>query len=415
MWNNTLSKDLPGVSGYGGFYANINQLNLLISRLEGSTIVTPANRAHYLGIAYGMRSFYYFQLHMAWGKVIVQTQPTQEFDIANLSKAAASEADVMKLIKDDIEASLKSFGTDYSFRQTKGFWSKAATLMLKANVYLWTAQKGGGTADATTAKASLADIQTNIPSLSLQSNFGNIFATTNRGNSEVIFASRHLLNEATLPILNHYPQNAFIINYHDSVGKRKFDAAIDNWGGTLFIPMRAATFRRFNDRDSRKWATIQPCYRLTGTTYTLAGVFSSKYKGQQAAGVRSYTNDYIIYRFADLLLMMAEAKVLLGENPAAEINVVRQRAFGTAYNAATDAFPNRPGDNNAKDAILEERYLEFIMEGKRWLDLRRFGDSYVFKFTNITSAEAYKVLWPVDRNTLTNNKLLEQSPGYPKF
>ena len=131
--------------------------------------------------------------------------------------------------------------------------------------------------------------------------------------------------------------------------------------------------------------------------------------------MRTYTNDYIIYRYADLLLMMAEAKVLLGENPATEINAVRQRAYGTAYNAATDAFPNQPGDANAKDAILEERYLEFIMEGKRWLDLRRFGDSYVFKFTNITAAEAYKVLWPVDRNTLTNNKLLDQSPGYPKF
>lgn len=415
MWNNTLSLDLPGVAGYGGFYSNINQLNLLISKLETSTVVTPANKGYYLGIAHGMRAFYYFQLHMAWGKVIIHAQPTQEFDIANLSKAAASEADVMKLIKDDIETSLRSFGSDYSFRQTKGFWSKAATLMLKANVYLWTAQKGGGTADASAAKASLADIQTNIPALSLQANFGNLFATTNRGNSEVIFASRHLLNEATLPILNHYPQNAFIINYHDSVGRRRFDAAIDNWGGTLFIPMRAATFRRFNDRDSRKWASIQPCYRLTGTTYTLAGVFGAKYKGEQAAGVRAYTNDFIIYRFADLLLMMAEAKVLLGENPAAEINAVRQRAYGSAYVAATDAFPNRPGDSNVKDAILEERYFEFIMEGKRWLDLRRFGDSYVFKFTNITSAEAYKVLWPVDRNTLTNNKLLEQSPGYPKF
>jgi hypothetical protein len=94
---------------------------------------------------------------------------------------------------------------------------------------------------------------------------------------------------------------------------------------------------------------------------------------------------------------------------------VRQRAFGPAYVPATDAFPNQPIDANAKDAILEERYLEFIMEGKRWLDLRRFGDSYVFRFTTIPPSEAYKVLWPVDRNTLTNNKLLEQTPGYPKF
>ena len=415
FWQNTLNLDNPGVGGYGGFYSNINQLNLLISKMKTSTVVTPANKGYYLGIAHGMRAFYYFQLHMAWGKVIITTEPTQEFDISNLAKAASPEADVMKLIKEDLEASLSNFGSNYAFQQNKGYWSKAATLMLKANVYLWTANRGGGNADATVAKGSLTDIQTNIPSLSLQSNFSNLFATTSKGNSEIIFASRHLLNEATLPITNHLPQSPLLINFHDSAARRKFDAVIDNWGGTLFISMRQATFRRFNDRDSRKWASIQPCYRLTGTTYSLAGVFGIKYKGEQAAGVRVFTNDYPVYRYADLLLMLAEAKVLLGENPAAEINAVRQRAYGSAYNAATDAYPNRPIDANAKDAILEERYFEFIMEGKRWLDLRRFGDSYVYKFTNITPAEAYKLLWPVDRTTLTNNKLLEQTPGYARF
>jgi hypothetical protein len=416
FWQNTLTLDAPGVAGYGGFYSNINQINLLISKLKTSTVVTPANRNYYLGIAHGMRAFYYFQLYMAWGKVIITTEPTQEFDISNLAKAASPEADVLKLIKDDIETSLASFGPDYSFRQAKGYWSKAASLMLKANYHLWLAHRAGGTADAGTAKAALVEIQTSIPSLALQSNFNNVFASTSRGNSEVIFASRHLLNEATLPFMQHTPQNSFIINFFDSASRRRFDAVTDNWGGPLFFSMRSATFRRFNDRDSRKLATIQPCYRLTGTsTYTLAGVFTVKYKGEIAAGVRTLTNDYIIYRHADLLLMLAEAKVLLGENPAAEINAVRQRAFGPAYVPATDAFPNQPIDANAKDAILEERYLEFIMEGKRWLDLRRFGDSYVFRFTTIPPSEAYKVLWPVDRNTLTNNKLLEQTPGYPKF
>jgi hypothetical protein len=362
-----------------------------------------------------MRAFYYFQLYRAWGKVIIQTEPTAEFDIANLAKAASSEADVMKLIKDDIEASLSNFGTNYTFRQSKAFWSKPATQMLKAEVFLWNSHRGGGTADAAVAKAALVDIQTNTAGLALQSSFPNIFATTSRGNSEVIFAVRYLLNEATQPFAQHYPQNAFIINYHDSLTKRKFDAAIDNWGGTLFFPMRQATFRRFNDRDTRKLNTIQPAYRLTGTTYSIAGVFQVKYKGEQAAGVRTYTNDYIIYRHAELLLFLAEAKVLLGEDPSAEMNAVRSRAYGTAYNAATDAWGKQAIDASPRDAILEERYLEFIMEGKRWLDLRRMGDSYVFKYTNITSAEAYKVLWPVDRATLTNNKLLEQTPGYPKF
>jgi len=414
MWNNTLGLDAPGVADFGGFYANINQLNLLISKLNTTNITTAANKGYYLGIAHGMRAFYYFQMHMAWGKAIIQTEPTASIDISNLAKAAAPEAELMKLIKDDIEKSLTAFGTNYSYRNTKSFWSKNATLMLKGNVYLWTAQKGGGSADATIAKTALLDVQAN-GGASLQASFANIFATTTRGNSEVIFASRHLLNEATLPIINFLPQTGLLINFHDSIARRRFDVVTDNWGGTYFFPMMMSTFRRFNDRDTRKWASIQPCYRLTGTTYTLAGVFGSKYKGEQNAGVRNYTNDYIIYRFADLLLMLAEAKLLLGESPAAEINLVRARAYGTAYVAATDAFPNQAGDADAKEAILKERYLEFIMEGKRWLDLRRFGDSYVFKYTSVKAPEAYKVLWPIDRTTLTNNKLLEQTPGYPAF
>lgn len=414
MWNNTLGLDAPGVGDFGGFYANINQLNLLISKLNTTNVTTAANKGYYLGIAHGMRAFYYFQMHMAWGKAIIQTEPTAAIDISNLAKAAAPEAELMKLIKDDIEKSLTAFGTNYTYRNTKSFWSKNATLMLKGNVYLWTAQKGGGTADATVAKTALLDVQAN-GAASLQSSFANIFATTSKGNSEVIFASRHLLNEATLPIINFVPQTGLLINFHDSIAKRKFDVVTDNWGGTYYFPMMMSTFRRFNDRDSRKWASIQPCYRLTGTTYTLAGVFGSKYKGEQSAGVRNYTNDYIIYRFADLLLMLAEAKVLLGESPATEINLVRSRAYGAAYVAATDAFPRQAGDADAKEAILKERYLEFIMEGKRWLDLRRFGDTYVFKYTNIKATDAYKVLWPIDRSTLTNNKLLEQTPGYPAF
>lgn len=414
MWNQTLGLDAPGVADFGGFYTNINQLNLLISKLNTTSVVTPANKNFYLGVAYGLRAFYYFQIHMAWGKAIIQTEPLGTIDISNLAKEASSEADVLKLIKDDIEKSVTNFGANYTYQNQRGYWSKTATLMLKGNVYLWTAQKGGGTADATVAKTALLDAQTN-GALALQTSFSNIFSTTNKGNTEVIFASRFLLNEATLPIINFVPQTGLIINYYDSAAKRKFDVVTDNWGGTYYLPMMMSTFRRFNDRDTRKWASIQPCYRLSGTTYILAGVFGSKYKGEQSAGVRNYTNDYIIYRYADLLLMLAEAKVLLGESPDVEMNLVRQRAYGTAYNAATDAYGKQAIDSDPKEAILAERYFEFIMEGKRWLDLRRMGDSYVFKYTKVTSAEAYKVLWPIDRTTLTNNQLLKQTPGYPAF
>jgi hypothetical protein len=418
LWLQNLDLDNPGVSNYGGFYTNIVQINLLIDKLTNTNVVTTANKNYYLGISYGMRAFYYFQILRSWGAAVIQTDPVTSIDIANLPKAQSSEADVMTLIKSDIDKSVTSFGTDYSFRNTKSYWSKSASLMLKAEVYLWTSYRGGSTADATTALNALTDIQTNIPALALVSNYTSVFAATNRGNSEIIFSCRNLLNESSIPFIagSFVPQTALLANFHDSVGARQFSVATDNWGGLLRAPVKPSAFRKFNDKDSRKWASIQPAYsRPSPGVYVLAGCFASKFPGEQSAGVRSFTNDYPIYRYADLLLMIAEAKIILGQNPATEINLVRARGLGANYVAGTFGYPNQAIDASPANAILQERLLEFVFEGKRWYDLRRFGNSFVFANTSLTSGEAYKVLWPVDRTSWINNRALVQTPGYPAF
>ncbi len=421
LWQQNLNLDNPGVSNFGGFYSNIGQLNLLISKANETKILTAANKNYYLGIAYGMRAFYYFHMLRSWGNVILQTDPVSTFDISNLAKAASPAADVMNLIKADLEQSLNSFGTDYSFKNTKSFWSKAATLMLKAEVFLWNAHRGGGTSDANVAKTALTDIQSNITSLALQPSYASVFSS--KGNNEIIFAVRHVLNEASISFIasSFVPQSGLIANFYDSIGNRKFNVTTDNWGGLLRAPVKSSTFRIYDPLDTRRNSTITAAYSLditkrpTADTFKIAGCFVSKYQGEQNAGARAYTNDYPIYRYADLLLLLAEAKVLLGENPATEINLVRARAFGSKYITATHGYPNQAIDANPKDALLKERLLEFIFEGKRWYDLRRFGDAYVFANTTVVALEAYKLLWPVDRNTLTNNRLLTQTPGYPIF
>ena len=418
LWQQNLNLDNPGVSNFGGFYSNIVQLNLLIDKLNTTNIVTAANKGYYLGIAHGMRAYYYFQMVRTWGDVVIQTDPVTSIDISNLAKAASPASEVMTLIKDDVEKSLTAFGTNYSFRNTKSFWSKAASLMLKAEVFLWTANRGGGTADANTALTALNDIQTNVSGLALVSNFSSVFSTANRGNSEIILSMRYLLNESSMGYVSSsfVPQTSLIVNFHDSANARQFNVTADNWGGLLRAPVRIATFRKFDDKDSRKWASIQPAYnRPSPGVYVIAGCFTNKFQGEQNAGSRAYTNDFPVYRYADLLLMIAEAKVILGQSPATEINLVRARAYGANYNAAIYGFPNKPGDTDAKRALLNERLYEFIFEGKRWHDLRRFGDIYVYENTAVLSTEAYKLLWPIDRNSLTNNRSLVQTPGYPAF
>ncbi|PST82059.1 SusD family outer membrane lipoprotein NanU [Pedobacter yulinensis] len=426
MWQHSLTLDIPGVSNYGGFYTNINQLNLLIGKLTTTDIVTEANKKYYLGIAYGMRAFYYFQLYRSWGKTVLQTDfiDAGNLDLFNLAKGATPAADVLKFVREDVERSLASFGTDYSIKRNKAYWSKAASLMLKAEVYLWTANRTGGTADATVAKSALTEIRTNVAGLGLVtassnpqlSPFADVFST--KGNREMIMVARNQLNEAEMTFIpgSFTPQAGLIANFYDSLANRKFNVVSENYGGLLRAPVRIATYRKFSAQDTRRDASIQAAYSLQGNgSYKIEGTFLKKYQGQQDAGLRKYTNDYPIYRYADLLLLLAEAKVILGESPAAEINEVRARAFGSAYNAQVQGFPNQPGDSDARNAILRERLYEFVGEGKRWYDLRRMGDSFVFANTSLPATESYKLLWPVDRATLTNNRALTQTEGYPQF
>jgi len=419
MWLHTLDADNSGVSNFGGFYNNINQINLLISKLNTTTIIADATKKNYLGVAYGMRAYYYFQLYRSWGKTVIVTDPTVDIDISNLAKPASSEEEVMSLIKSDINLSNENFGSDYSFsaKNKKGFWSKSATQMLNAEVYLWTSYRGGGTADANVAKTALTGIQAGAPALSLLPNFADVFSAAGKDNNEVIFGSRNKLNEATLSFIGNFvPQTSLIINFYDSLANRKFDVVTDNYGGLLRVPTKIATYRKFDDKDTRKNLTIQAAYaQPSAGTFKIAGAFLKKYQGEQNAGSRAFTNDFPIYRYADLLLLLAEAKVALGESPATEINLVRSRAYGTNYNEAVFGYPNQVIDSDPKEAILQERLLEFIGEGKRWYDLRRMGNNYVFAKTGLSSSEAYKLLWPIDRTSLTNNRALTQTEGYPAF
>ncbi|AIM37665.1 carbohydrate-binding protein SusD [Sphingobacterium sp. ML3W] len=416
MWQHNLDMDNPGVSNFGGLYDQINQLNLLISKLNISTVLSEDSKNYYLGIAHGMRAFYYFQLYRSWGDAVIQTDAIDKIDVSNLAKEASPAAEVLKLIKSDIESSNAGFGTDYSIRQARSFWSKGATLMLQAEVYLWSAHREGGKQDATIAKNALTDIKSNL-SLGLQPDFKNVFDVKSNGNNEMILGIRHKLNEASLGFISDFVPNAnILVNFYDSLSNRSFSVTQDNYGGILRVPTRINTYRNYHDLDERKNSSIQAAYSKDDVgNYKIAGCFLYKYQGEQNAGSRAYSNDFPIYRYADLLLLMAEAKVILGESPKEEINQVRARAFGSHYQESIFGYPNQIIDKDPVEAILNERKLEFLAEGKYWYDLRRFGDKYVFAHTGLSSQEAYKLLWPIDRKSLTNNRALKQTAGYPQF
>jgi hypothetical protein len=139
-------------------------------------------------------------------------------------------------------------------------------------------------------------------------------------------------------------------------------------------------------------------------------VLLTKYIGTTAGTTQVYNSDFPIYRYADVLLLLAEAKAKLGEDPSAEINAIRLRAYGAGYT------PYVNGSVTANmNAILDEYLKEFIGEGKRWWALRRAGDAYVYANLNPTyfsPTTTAKFLLPLSVSMLTADPLLVQTLGY---
>ena len=115
-------------------------------------------------------------------------------------------------------------------------------------------------------------------------------------------------------------------------------------------------------------------------------------------------NDIVLYRYADVLLMKAEAKVRNGEEGYAELNAVRSRVGMPAVTATLDN-------------ILNERLLELVWEGWRRQDMIRF-DTYCKSYDIHTPSEldnkGYTIVFPIPQKACELNTNLKQNPGYHK-
>ncbi len=431
LWNNTLSNERSGVSNYGGMHYAVNQLNLLIAKTNENSGLGAANRGKYLGAAHGMRAFLYFQMLRSWGDVIIYTDYTQgsNVDIGAMARPQDPAADVMAQIKSDIAASEAAYDGNWAFSDGKTYWSLSATKMLKGEVFLWSGtQMGGGNADLNTAKAALQEVVDNS-GCSLLANYADVFKYTNKGNAEIIFALRNAENDGTYLWGGTYAQmlpqqNNTGANRYTEDGQLIRETEDYQFNAVMRIPLGRDLYQKlYADNDPRKRTNLRGIYQKEGdNALTYEACYAYKFQGTMLSGQaqRSMLDDAPIYRYADCLLLMAEAKALLGESPKEEIDHVRRRAYGDAWDETTLGYPNDndatlyadnryvAADNaSAVEAVAKERLRELIFEGKRWYDIRLLNLA-----TKYSLATADRLLWPVNQSAMTNNSGLRQTPGY---
>ena len=334
----------------------------------------------------------------------------------------------LDFIKSDIAKSDQYFASDFTVK-SNGLWSKAATLMLKAEVLLWSGKVADGdqtpeNSDLQTAKDALNQL---TGKFSLLEKFGDIFANDNKENNETIFAFRFMYPEAVCNrVLQHIYPTAFINRYYSKEGKLLGDTLDLRGIGSQTADYKFEFFESYLPGDTRKEETFLDYYVHDDNGNVVdKGLVLRKFLGIiNPTGSRSLVTDIPLFRYADALLMMAEVENKLGNDPSPYINQVRQRAYGSDYDPVIHAYSNSDFATNEL-AILHERDKEFVFEGKRWFDIRRMQDAtgrpLVFSDAVIYgdglpvldfATEAHKVLWPVDVNTMSDDPTVEQTPGY---
>jgi hypothetical protein len=412
-------------------YSGIGRCNTFLVKVD-EVPMDDALRARMKGEAYFLRALYYFTLQNYYGDVPLVLDPPDRTTQTDLP--ATPREQVIAKIYSDLDSAaailpLKFTGGDVG-RATKG-----AALALKARVSLFEASPLFNADNDNNRWQKAADDAQAVMDLSgagygLYANYRELFLPQNENNKEVIFDVQFIypdLGNSFDLIDKQYNSNAPLLDLAETYEMKNGLPITDPASG--YDPADP-----YKDRDPRLYQTIVfpgdtfMTVPVTPTRFAITGYGLKKYsiydKGAPPAGMsdlkagQSETN-YIILRYADILLMYAEAKNEISGPDASvydALNQVRERA----------GMPDIAGTytkDELREIIHHERRIEFAGEGTYYNDIRRWKtaeqvlNATIYKYDG-SAIETRKFLperdywWPKPQTQLDLNPGLVQNTGY---
>jgi hypothetical protein len=444
-------------SEWNDHYSGIKTCNLFLDNVDKVENMDNTLKERMKAEARFLRAFQYFQLMTWFGDV-----PLFDKDISleeSLSIARSPRADVLAFILAELDQAIAGLPVNTAYAQAdRGRITKGAALGLKARVYLY---EGRWQDVVTTCEAIMGG---NNGSYSLFSSYSGLFLPQNENNPEVLldlqFAPvnrtyNHLFDFAPISVgarLNALaPTQELVDSYLMTNGK------MINEGGSGYDaedpyvnrdPRLTSTIVYHNYKWVKPDGSTKTIYIKPGTDpedtkmdeYAAGGVSSpTGYYLRKYYDPTSLTNfvsglNLILIRYADVLMMYAEAKNELGEMNESvwnqTVRALRNRA-GFVDPAALN-FNASLGQAGLRVAIRNERRTEFAMEGLRIFDIRRWktaevvlnGWAHGAKFGPASIDNGYiranlrvfdpgkHYLWPIPRDERNLNPNLQQNPGW---
>lgn len=447
-------------------YEGVSRANDVIKFAPGIPGLTDAEKQDYIAQARFLRGHFHFEAKRMWNKVPYIDEKTTSFD---------NKTDIWPKIEADFTAAYNTLPETQNMPGKANKWAAAAYLA-KAYMYQKKFAEAKALYDLIIANGKTA----NGKKYDLQDQYWKNFDIAFENSAEAVFSQQtqaggtvnasaetsyelaypyggvwgccgfyqpsqnlvnaHKTDAAGLPFLDESYNNTILKNDEGITSSQPFtndvttplDPRLD-WS----VGRRGVNYWDYGPHPGRSWIRDQP----------YAGPFSPKKHVSKNSELGSATNinnfrqtakNYNIIRFADVLLMAAEAEIELGnlEQARIYINRVRTRAANPAgfvpnapANYQIGQYASFASQDMARKAVRFERRLELAMEGHRFFDLVRWGiaaetiNAYLAKekilrgYLNTASFtkgknEYYPVPNPVIEIAKKNGNSLDQNTGY---
>jgi len=345
-------------------YNVISDCNIILGNIDQATFTNANNKKIYKAEAETIRALIYFDLVQEFGAIpLVTVQPTTTDQITALT-FRASEATVYSQIVADLKDAVSSPMPTTQATGTTGRLSLAAVNTLLGQVYL-----------------TMANTQD-------QAN-----RTTNLNNALTYLTAAY--NYKTFSSLSSIPYTDVFDVTKKSTCPELIWQIVYKQGDPIYSSVDAANFQASGETIDSQKPSSSVGYNVTHDlvneyetgdprmTFSIAYAnapsvkdwYVTKFRDvSSAAGVNGYGgNDWILMRYADVILMLAEVNNYLGNTSAAiqYVDMVRTRAGMPTYEVSSQTAPYSTNFPTLKLAILHERRVELAFEHHRWSDLLR--------------------------------------------
>lgn len=438
------SEDDGVLMGWERTYNGVNTCNRILSQIEEGVInMNEENKAATVAELKVLRASYYYILIDMYGNVPIVT----DFKDDSLPKQSTRQQ-LFDFIVDEVTENISLLSQTprgYYYGRFNQWAAHALLAKMYLNAEVWTGtpqwQKCIEECD------KVIDFAQSSGEYALEANQKDVFVTENQNSKEIIFA---------LPFDEIYVTgwNDFDFHMYTLAPEQQdtYKLTARPWGGVCATPQ---FIRSFDPDDAR----LKENY-IQGQQYTYSGEILKRSidgepliysidvpsidesdvddgyrwgKFEYAIGIANrLSNDWPLFRYADILLMKAESLLRSGQPGAgALVSEVRARAFketpekaqvtdeellgGSCYDyGRRDSYKTQHdgGGDIRYGRMLDEIGWEFCQEGRRRQDLIRFGVFTTKEWFSHDKSDETKNLYPIPNKIMLTNSNLKQNPGY---